>query len=118
MQRKDVLGKFGERVAERYLVDQGLQIVATNWRCARGELDIVALDDRCLVFCEVKTRSSLRYGSPIEAITPVKLSRVRLLAVAWLAEQEAGWSRFRFDVIGVLADGRSPPRVRHLRNVV
>ena len=69
------VGDYGERMAERYLRDQGLEILARNWRCALGEIDIVARDGGCLVVCEVKTRRGVAFGGPIQAVTLRKLAR-------------------------------------------
>ena len=69
MSDKDELGRRGEQAAAEYLERAGLRILDRNWRCETGELDIVALERRVLVVCEVKTRSGLRYGSPLEAVS-------------------------------------------------
>src|SRR5215472_16729957 len=81
---KDELGRQGEQLAAEFLQAAGFLILDRNYRCAEGELDIVAADQRVLVACEVKTRSSSAYGSPIEAITSSKLRRLRRLAVRWV----------------------------------
>ena len=64
------VGAYGERLAARYLLEAGMQVLDRNWRCDQGEVDIVAMDDRCLVVVEVKTRRSLAFGPPVEAVTP------------------------------------------------
>ena len=74
MKDKDELGRRGEQLAAEYLERAGLRILDRNWRCETGELDIVALDQRVLVVCEVKTRSGVRYGSPLEAVSHSKRS--------------------------------------------
>ena len=99
---KDVLGRFGEDVAAAHLVDKGLVLLARNWRCREGEIDIVAVDGEVLVFCEVKTRSGVGFGSPAEAVSPVKLRRLRVLAARWLADNPRVWADLRFDVVSVL----------------
>ena len=118
MRVKDALGRFGEDLAARYLVDAGVVILDRNWRCPQGELDIVALDGRSLIFCEVKTRSSTAFGLPAEAVTPAKASRIRRLARHWLSENRDGsseyWPELRFDVISVLRRRDQPPLVEHL----
>ena len=108
------LGSYGERMAARYLRDQGLEILACNWRCAVGEVDIVALDGDCLVVCEVKTRRSTAFGSPIEAVTHQKLARLRRLAAVWLAQHEGHYADVRVDVIGVLRPRRGACQIEHL----
>ncbi len=119
MRVKDAVGRFGEDVAAKHLEAAGLQILARNWRCRDGEVDVVARDAAALVFVEVKTRSSLAYGSPAEAVHQRKSARIRRLALCWMAEQrEAGsgefWSSLRFDVVTVVRTG-SAVRVEHLR---
>ncbi len=84
MPAKDAVGRYGERVAERFLVDSGLVILERNWRCSLGEIDIVARDGDCLVVCEVKTRSSTAYGHSLEAVSWRKAARLRRLAMAWV----------------------------------
>jgi putative endonuclease len=114
---KDVLGRFGEDTAAAHLEQAGLVLVERNWRCREGEIDIVALDGDVLVFCEVKTRSSGAFGSPAEAVSWVKLSRLRRLAARWLTEHPGSWVDLRFDVVSVLrtSDGLV---VDHLRAVM
>ena len=115
--RRRALGEYGERLAERYLTELGLAVVDRNWRCARGELDLVARDGDCLVFCEVKTRRTDRFGSPVEAVHPRKAGRLRRLASAWLQQHEEHPARIRIDVIGILRPAEGPAVVRHLRGV-
>lgn len=118
--RNAVVGAYGERVAARHLAGIGFELLEANWRCARGELDLVARDGACLVVVEVKTRTSERFGSPIEAITPRKAARLRLLAGAWLADhaQVKGCVRaIRIDVVGVRCPPRGAAVVTHLRGV-
>jgi putative endonuclease len=94
-----------------------LVIIDRNWRCPEGELDIVALDGPALVFCEVKTRSSVTFGTPAEAVTPVKAARIRRLALRWLVanrEESEYWPQLRFDVVSVLRRRSGPPEVDHL----
>jgi putative endonuclease len=81
------LGRYGEQVAARRLVADGLRILERNWRCAEGELDIVALDGETLAVCEVKTRSERSFQQPSEAIDATKANRLRRLAERWLAER-------------------------------
>ena len=82
---------------------RGYEVLARNWRCRDGELDLVASSDRHLVFCEVKTRSSTAFGAPAEAVTRTKQLRLRRLAARWLREQGHTPAReVRFDVASVL----------------
>ncbi len=114
---RQALGDYGEALAARYLRERGLTVLARNWRCAVGEIDIVALDGECLVVCEVKTRRGSRFGLPVEAVTWAKLVRLRRLAAAWLHENGAGVAAVRIDVIGVLYPPGGPARVQHVVGV-
>ncbi len=117
MKDKDELGRRGEQFAAEYLERAGLRILDRNWRCAAGELDIVALDQRVLVVCEVKTRSGARYGSPLEAVSHSKQSRLRRLAAAWLAAQGLRFDDVRIDVIGLVRDASGEFTLEHVRGV-
>ena len=113
----NAVGAYGERLAARYLAESGMQILDRNWRCDQGEIDIVALADSCLVIVEVKTRRSLAFGSPVEAVTPVKAARLRRLAGCWLTEHRSlvdSVADVRIDVIGVLRPPRGPVQIEHL----
>lgn len=84
---------------------RGYEIVDRNWRAARiGEIDLVAARADRIVFCEVKTRSSNRFGSPAEAVTPDKRRRIRRLAALWLAQGRGRGCTIRFDVATVIDD--------------
>lgn len=94
-------------------------MLARNWRCRYGELDVIATDAAAgaVVFVEVKTRTSDRFGGVEQAVTPQKLRRLRRLAGLWLAAQDRGWPKVRIDVVGVRI-GRGPtPEITHLRAV-
>lgn len=119
MRAKDAVGAYGERVAQRLLTESGLEVLDRNWRCARGEIDIVARDVAAdeIVFVEVKTRRSTAYGLPAEAVTPVKLARLRRLAGEWLTAHEVAAGGVRLDVVAVLVPGTGAARVEHLRAV-
>jgi putative endonuclease len=121
MRVKDAVGRHGEELAARHLEAAGLRILARNWRCREGELDIVARDGDLLVFVEVKTRSSLAFGAPAEAVDRVKSARIRHLALRWIMAQrdEPGarfWEAVRFDVVSVVR-GRDGFSVTHLPGV-
>jgi putative endonuclease len=116
---KDALGKHGEDLAARHLVGAGFTVIERNWRCAVGELDIVARDGATLVIVEVKTRRSLAYGSPAEAVTPRKVDKLRELALTWLrAHPLEGRRDVRFDVVSVLVPTSGGPQLEHLRGVI
>jgi len=117
MRSSDAVGEYGEKLAARHLEAQGFAVLARRWRCARGEIDVVAVDGSCLVVCEVKTRRSVTAGSPVEAVTPAKLARLRLLTGLWLDQQEVSWREVRIDVVTVLLPRRGAGHVEHLRGV-
>lgn len=111
------IGAHGEELACEYLSGLGYELVDRNWRCDQGELDIVARDGACLVFCEVKTRRSVAFGSPVEAVTRDKAGRLRRLAVSWLHEHAVRAQEVRIDVIGILSPAGAPAQVEHLVGV-
>jgi putative endonuclease len=117
MAAKDEVGRYGEDVATRSLAEQGWEVLARNWRCPDGELDILAVDGDALVAVEVKTRRSSRYGSPQEAVTWRKLHRIRRLTAAWLASQDRRFSAVRVDVIAVTVARAGAASIEHLRGV-
>lgn len=111
------LGQRGEDVAVAHLAGLGMQVVRRNWRCRQGEIDIVARDGPTLVFCEVKARSGLGYGSPLAAITAAKQARLRRLASLYLAEAGGHCGPIRIDAVGILWQPDRAPSVVHLRGV-
>lgn len=115
MRAKDAVGRYGEDVAARHLESAGLTVVERNWRCQDGEIDIVAMHGDVLVFCEVKTRSSVAFGVPAEAVSWAKAARIRRLAARYLAERRPPVLDLRFDVVSVLRQPRGAAFVEHLR---
>lgn len=116
MAAKDELGRRGEQLAAEYLQQQGLAVLARNWRCGEGELDIVATDGAAtVVFCEVKTRSGTGFGTPLEAVTRGKRRRIRRLAFLWLTSvKPRTFTISRFDVIGILLRDGAAPSIEHV----
>ena len=115
MTQRQALGRSGEDLAVDHLLGQGYAILDRNWRCPIGELDIVARDGETTVVVEVKTRSGLGFGHPLDAITPVKLARLRRLAAAW-CEAHGGATHLRVDAVAVLTDRRGVA-IDHVRQV-
>ena len=112
---KDAVGAYGERVAVQYLIDHGMVLLDRNWRCRSGELDAVLREGDTVVFAEIKTRRSGRFGTPAEAVVPAKVRRLRHLAALWLAQSRWRPSVVRFDVVSVLARRTGSAAVEHLR---
>ena len=111
------LGLKGEQIARCYLLRKGCKILAANYQCRFGELDLIAEDQGVLVFCEVKTRSKGMIAPPQESVTPVKQRKMIKTAQFWLAEHP--WDReMRFDVLAVSPDGLGRWQVEHLKNVI
>ena len=114
---RQALGAFGERRAAEHLVALGMVVLDRNWRCGEGELDLVLRDGRCLVVCEVKTRTSLSHGSPHEAVTDAKLARLLRLATRWAVAHDVRPPEIRVDLVAVLRPPTGPTLVEHVRGV-
>ena len=111
------LGAYGETLAARYLVEQGMVVLDRNWRCDAGEIDLVLRDGDVLVVCEVKTRTSTRYGTPHEAVTDIKVARLRRLAVRWLLDRGVAVRDIRIDLVGIIRPRRGAAVVEHVRGI-
>jgi putative endonuclease len=113
------LGTFGEQLAVDHLVGLGLVILARNWRCRYGELDVIAADiaSRTAVFVEVKTRTGDGFGGLAQAVPPQKVCRLRRLTSLWLAGQDSRWANIRLDVIGVRIGRCRTPEITHVQGV-
>ena len=116
-QERTAVGRYGEDVATRHLLEAGMEVLARNWRCDLGEIDVVARDGATVVICEVKTRRGLDYGTPLEAVTLRKMARLRRLAARWLSESGQHAQDVRIDVVSVLLRRKGAAVVEHLRGV-
>ena len=96
------LGIAGEDAAAAWYEANGYEVVARNWQCREGELDLVARRNRTIVFCEVKTRTTDAFGSPAEAVNHLKRQRLRVLAGKWLEDYPVRVREIRFDVVSVI----------------
>jgi putative endonuclease len=108
--KNQALGARGEDDVMKYLQQRGCIILDRNWRIKEGEIDLVAQSpDGEIIFVEVKSRSSRKFGDPLEAVNPVKAQRLQRLALAWLVTHSAFGRPFRIDCAGVLysIDGRN-----------
>ena len=99
------LGRSGEAAAADWYLERGYDVVARNWRCRDGELDLIVSKARQVVFCEVKTRTTVGFGTPAEAVTRAKQMRIRRLAARWLEDAPSRPRAIRFDVASVM-DGQ------------
>ncbi len=94
-------GQFGENEAARWYLSHGYEVVARNWRCPQGEIDLVVSSPGVVVFCEVKARASAEFGGPQAAVDWRKQRQLRRLATLWLADHRPGAVEVRFDVVAV-----------------
>ena len=109
MENKQSLGKNGEEYTARIVKEAGLRIVALNYRCPRGEMDIIARDDQTLVFIEVRTRQSSFRGWGEESITQKKAQRLKAIASFYVLQQGYKcWPSMRFDVVAIRWIGENP----------
>jgi len=98
------IGALGESIAAKYLQDQGYQVLDQNFTVKYGEIDLVALDEDCVVFVEVKTRRSATFGNPEDSVTPAKIERMENAALLWLQAHPEVPDEWRMDVIAILID--------------
>lgn len=111
------LGKRGEDLAAAYLQKQGYRIIARRERVLRGDLDIVALDDRTVVFVEVRTRSDTQHGHPAETVNRRKQQRIATLANAYIRRHRLEDCRVRIDVVTVtLESDEGQPEIEHFQD--
>jgi putative endonuclease len=113
---KQALGREGERLAETFLKRKGYRLVERNYRCRGGEVDLIVLDRRVVVFVEVKTRSDDQFGSPLEAVEPKKQQRMISAAQFFLHQRNLHERDARFDVVGISWLGTSRPVFEHVEN--
>lgn len=120
MHERSRFGQSGEELACAYLQRRRYTILARNVRRRMGEIDIVAHDPRenMLVFVEVKTRRSAKYGTPAEAVTPQKQRSLIYTAELILVEKNLQHMKWRIDVVGIVIEKGSRPVIRHIKNAV
>lgn len=112
---RQLLGKEGEKVAERYLRKKGYRLLERNYRCSAGEVDLIVLDGRVVVFVEVKARTDHRFGTPLEAVEFRKQGKMIQAAQFFLSQKRLHEREARFDVVGISwADGA--PAIEHIVN--
>lgn len=113
------LGNWGESVAATYLEAQGYRILQRNWRCARGEIDLVAQAGEVLVFVEVKTRRGRGMGTPEEGVTPRKAQKLLELGQRYLLAHDLDEVEWRVDLVAVELDRQGKLlRCEHIPNAV
>ena len=109
-------GRLGEQAAADYLKKAGYKIIERNMHYSKNaEIDIIAEDKGELVFIEVKTRTSLNFGHPFEAVNKLKLQKIKMAAYAYLNSSEKKYKSFRIDAIAVI--GLKNPKIEHVKNI-
>ena len=118
MKRRDT-GVLGEKLARDFLEKQGYLIWQTNYRCPKGEIDIVAEHKGSLVFIELRTKRGLEFGSPEESITPAKMEKLRAVSAHYIQTHENLPSSWRIDVVAIELDSRDRiSRIELIENAV
>jgi putative endonuclease len=110
------IGALGERRAVEFLKRNNYNILAVNYRCRQGEIDIIAKQGNTLIFIEVKTRSSLKFGMGIEAVNYSKQQKIKKVAMNFLNEKKAAFTDLRFDVIDIMIKDRDTAEITHIKN--
>lgn len=115
---KDEIGRLGEDLAARFLRRrEGMKVLYRNFRAKKGgEVDIVCRDREVLVFVEVKTRTSLAFGRPVEAVTPAKQELITKGALEWLRLLDFPKINFRFDVVELILENGQPAKIERVPN--
>ncbi|MDK9709336.1 MAG: YraN family protein [Desulforhopalus sp.] len=116
LNREQNLGQSGENIAAEFLTQNGYKILERNYRCLYGEIDIIARAQEVLVFVEVKTRTSIAYGSPASAITPRKQRQISKTAQHYLAAKNLFDTPARFDVVSICIGFKQKPEIELLTN--
>lgn len=105
MYAQRALWRSGEDLAASFYTRRGFRILARNYRAPGGEIDVIARRGSLLVFCEVKARTTDRFGLPAEAVDHRKQARIKRLAGAWLSQNRPGRVRVRFDIVSAIVCG-------------
>ena len=117
--RNRTVGAFGENAVVDFVQTQGSAVVDRNWRIKEGEIDIVAQHaDGTFAFIEVKTRTSLAFGHPLESINSEKAHRLQRLALAWLATHQSLGHEYRIDCAAVIVNANGTYSIEYRENVL
>jgi putative endonuclease len=117
--KRQATGAFGEKLARDFLENNGYGILETNYRCAEGEIDIIARQGKTLVFIEVRTKSSRKFGSPEESITTAKMRKLRAVVAHYLTSHDNLPESWRIDMVVIELDRHQrPSRIEIIENAV
>ena len=115
LNKRQKFGKQGESLAVWYLKKNGYKILEQNYRTKLGEIDIIAREKKTLVFVEVKSRRSIRFGSPKWAVTPKKQRTISMVALSYLKNTKQTEAKARFDVVTITSN-QDEPRIEIIKN--
>ncbi|OED35293.1 YraN family protein [PVC group bacterium (ex Bugula neritina AB1)] len=110
------LGEWGERYAAKALKKKGYRILSRNFRTSAGEIDLIASFRRELVFVEVKTRRSLEWGEPFEAVNLSKQKQILKISLQYIQLKKPNYTDIRFDIISIFSEPDKEPRINHIEN--
>jgi len=110
------IGEEGEELAAAYLESKGYTVVDRNYFFEHAEVDIVAFDESCIVFVEVKKRTGTAFGKPEDFITPEKIDNLYKAAEAWIYERKMDTAPARFDVVAIVQKENEAPEIKHFEN--
>lgn len=114
--KRQKLGKEGENLAVDFLLKKGFKVITRNYRNTFGEIDIIALEGKSLVFVEVKTRRSLEFGNPLESVNKKKQMKLKKTAYFFLNNYKEHFNEMRFDVISIILQNNDNPNIEHIRH--
>lgn len=110
------IGVAGEKLAADFLKRNNYDVLAVNYRCRYGEIDIIAKQGETLIFVEVKTRSSLKFGMGLEAVNYIKQKKIKKVAMSFINEKKVYFSEIRFDVIDIFIKKPRLFEITHVKN--
>ncbi|MBQ8635678.1 YraN family protein [bacterium] len=112
------IGKHGEDIAKNFLIKNGYKILETNYRYSRiAEIDIIAEKEDVLHFVEVKTRTQELFGTPLEAITPLKLKQIFSCALKYMNNSKKRYKRYQIDAVGIVLSGKDVKKIDFIENI-
>lgn len=117
MYKRHIVGKLGEDLAVRYLEQIGYKVIERNFECRQGEIDIIALDKNEIIFIEVKTRTNIRFGTPIEAVNDIKQKHLIKAVKYYLYSRNLENEFVRIDVIEIYLYEHKY-RVNHIKQII
>ena len=121
MYHNQIIGKKGEEIATEYLINIGYKVITRNFRCKQGEVDIIAKDKNEIVFIEVKTRTNIKYGKPIEAVDKLKQKHIEKVIKYYLYKNKVTNINIRIDVIEVYLkykQNKYVAKINHIKNAI